>query len=110
MTKAKKKIPERKEYMDQLALSLAKPWAIKRLANSNLSRKVKYNIVNVFDLPTQPDESPKVTASDQQHIKIRCEVCEHIKDRKTRFRCVSCHKPVYTKHYYTLCQLCGDKL
>ena len=54
MTKADKKLPERKEYMDQLAISLAKPWAIKRLANSNLSRKVKYNIVNVFDLPTQP--------------------------------------------------------
>ena len=96
--------------MDQLASSLAKPWAIKRLANSNLSRKVKYNIVNVFDLPTQPDESPKVTASDQQHIKICWEVCEHNHDRKTRFRYVSCHKPVCTKHYYTVCQLCGDKL
>ena len=101
------KVMDRKQFMDELATSLVKPWAAKRISQPRLRRDLKTTIVGVFDIPTIPIDHDMLAVANQRGTKTRCQVCTYQMDRKTKIKCVVCHKPVCGSHYYPMCEVCA---
>ena len=100
---------DRKQFMDELATALIKPWARQRIENVNISRSLRKQIIRVFKIPTQLEQFDKVAFANQHGKKLRCEDCSYHVDRKTRAKCVTCNKAVCVSHYYPTCEMCLTK-
>ena len=91
----------RRLFMHQLAMEMAKPWALKRLENPKLSRtlvttiKSCFNIVEVQVLQPTPPSGKK-----------RCHICPWKTASKCRTVCTRCHKVVCQQHYRIYCTDC----
>lgn len=98
---------KRKHYMEELAMQLVKPWALSRLNATTLPRQVRVVINTVCS--QNPDVTPGVAglpAADMREPMVRCQLCQSKKDKKTRFRCHTCSRPVCPSHYYPFCKDC----
>ena len=102
------KVLQRRNYMQELALDLTKPWACMRLAAETLPRTVKDQISSVYSLPTAMGTSRPdlATHASMREPMVRCTVCPSKKDKKTRHRCIACLKAVCGSHYYSVCESC----
>ena len=99
---------QRKQYMQELATGLVKTWAVHRLANHTLPRKLREHICEVFEMPSDPGPShvQHNVVADMREPITRCVICPSKADKKTRFRCVACQRAVCNKHYYSVCGSC----
>ena len=97
---------ERKVFMQSLALELAKPWAVLRMAVTTLPRQVKDQICQVYGLPSYAAQRALNAAADMREPIVRCVECGSKKDKKTRYRCVACNRAVCPSHFYTVCGNC----
>lgn len=99
---------DRKTYMRELAKELVKPWAMHRLSIVCLPRELKTHICIVFEVPTPSAEVTAAgpPAAQSKEPLVRCVVCPSKADKKTRFRCVTCKRPVCPNHYFSTCGNC----
>lgn len=99
--KAGKKKISRRTFLTTLAHELIKPWAEERLAFRGQQRNIQQTIISVF-----PDFNIPSRAAPDDNTKRRCAICPIRKDRKTKYRCITCHRPVCVEHSRFLCADC----
>ena len=100
VTAGKKKIA-RRTFLSTLAHELIKPWAEERMTFRTQQRNIQQTIKSVF-----PDFNIPSTAAPDDTTKRRCAICPTRKDRKTKYRCITCHRPVCLEHSRFLCENC----
>lgn len=90
----------RSEYVRKLGLALVKQHLKTRTDKNNLPRELRKRI---FEQVGEPLLDPP--ASDVKPYK-RCRDCPSSKDRKTKYCCLECKKPICLQHVITMCQNC----
>lgn len=100
--KAGKKKISRRTFLTTLAHELIKPWAEERLAFRGQQRNIQQTIISVF-----PDFNIPSRPGPDDNTKKRCAICPTKNDRKTKYRCITCHRPVCVEHSRFLCADCA---
>lgn len=95
------KVGMRRQFMQELALQLIRPWSENRLTQSSLSRDLKKTISTVLNI-----NIPSKTVAPLLDVKRRCVHCTRQEDRKTRMVCYECKKPVCGVHSSPTCLDC----
>ena len=99
--KAGKKEIDRRSFLSTLAHELIKPWAEERLEFRGQQQNIQQTIISVF-----PDFNIPSRAAPDDNTKRRCAICPARRDRKTKYRCITCHKRVCVEHSRFLCTGC----
>lgn len=100
-----KKVLSRRVFLKKLALDLIKENLAQRENNLHLKRDVRGNIRRFMpeeankNHPLQPNAAPK-----------RCGDCPRKKDRKTKYCCQNCSKPICQEHIKALCSECSNNI
>lgn len=96
---------KRRSFLQELALSMVKPFLQSRLEVATLRRSIRIMICDILGVPNQQDQRPAVGQPRQQR---RCSFCPRNRDRKTKNVCTSCHRSMCDEHRATLCNECID--
>lgn len=99
------KLYNRREFSVDLAMDLARDWALSRLRHKRyLPRDVTYLICSVFEVKEPEDEAPDTPKrSDKRH---RCPLCPSSSNARTKLLCAKCHKPACNSHVNYVCDQC----
>jgi len=106
----RKKASERKLFLKELAMQLAKDNILNRLSNPQAIKKnvkiaiqqIGYKVIDLRRVPTAEESSAKKTASKRP----RCYICPRSADNKTRTRCYICDQPSCVTHTKIICEQC----
>ena len=96
----------RRQYMRELALQLIKPNSEERMNAPTLQRHFKLIISQVCSLNPPTGAAGGPSAAEMKEPLVRCKLCQSKADKKTRFRCHTCHQPVCPLHYFPICSNC----
>ena len=92
----------RRSFWKTLAKELIRPWAEHRMQRIGQQRNIQQTIKDVY-----PDINfPTIQLVPDSSTKKRCSFCKSKADRKTRFNCFSCKKPICLEHARFLCADC----
>jgi len=92
----------RRNFLSQLAASLVLAEQEKRLNNPHAMQKGPKLALQLlgFGIPTPGPTAPNKTQG-------RCYICPRIHDKKTRTRCITCHRFCCGEHSAVECLNCG---
>nr|XP_021191520.2 piggyBac transposable element-derived protein 4-like [Helicoverpa armigera] len=90
------------EFIRKLGLALLEQHLKIRKNKSNLPRELKKRI---FEQVGESDYDPPGPSEGKYPYK-RCRDCPSAKDRKTKYKCIECKKPICLEHVVTMCQSC----
>lgn len=99
---ANKSSIKRTEFIRNLGLSLIYKHLQTRKEKKNIPVHIRQKISSQLDDPT-PGPSANVSGR-----YVRCSECPNKKDRKTKYCCNTCAKPISMEHAKFLCESCAD--
>lgn len=88
----------RSDYLRELAKSLMKDYAIRKVLGKTTSYVTKIRLREIFGIEAVDEE---VETSE-----TRCNYCPRSKNRKTKTRCCKCRKPICRQHTIFTCTDC----
>ena len=91
-----------KHCLDKLSLHLATPFLQRRLSEMSLRLSLRKGIMTILNMNSRVESS----AIMELNTKKRCGLCKRQQDRKSRFACPSCERPVCEEHRAALCVDC----
>lgn len=94
----------RRKFLQELGISLVKPFMEERVHIVSLPKKLRSEIKKF--LPA--DEEP--AAPRERLARGRCDVCPRSRDRKTPFSCEKCYKMICKEHMKVVCEDCMDNI
>lgn len=101
--RAENKKLKRRMFLQELAMSLIKPFLQSRLQIPTLRRNLRVMISNILHI--QPETPVRPATLDR---KQRCYFCPRAKDRKTKLTCESCSRPMCDEHRSLQCLECSE--
>ncbi|KAL7644283.1 UNVERIFIED_CONTAM: hypothetical protein RMT77_005110 [Armadillidium vulgare] len=96
----------RRLYMTDFAFQLISPRAKHRATIPSLSREVRNIITDLYDIEEINVEQADIPVLPRFYPMKRCSTCTRTEDKKTKYRCCVCQKPVCTNHFHLLCLIC----
>ena len=96
--------PSRIDFFKQLAVQLFQPFAVSRLAMTNLSRPLRTLIHSTFKLQFTP--VPTNNANRTSRVRRKCSLCSPKATGRYRTLCNSCQQTICDKHTTSLCNDC----
>lgn len=91
---------KRCEFIRKLGLALLEQHLLLRKNKTNLPRELRKRIFERIGVPLA--DPPAIESRPHK----RCRDCPSTKDRKTRYTCIECQKPICLPHAITMCQSC----
>ena len=104
------KPPTRRQFLRDLSIDLIKPFALQRLNIPQLSRSLVTVIADVCEIPVPPPVRGQAMAAAEgtsSPSRKRCVLCLAKPDRKTRFQCCACTRPICMEHCEAVCIDCN---
>lgn len=90
------------EFNRKLGLALLEPHLRLRKDKINLPRELRKRI---FEQMGESLTNPPANSTDSKPYK-RCRDCPSSKDRKTKYACLECKKPICLQHVVAMCENC----
>ncbi|XP_045496255.1 piggyBac transposable element-derived protein 4 isoform X1 [Colias croceus] len=89
-----------RDYIRKLGLTMLTGYLQSRKNAGNIPREIRQKIhEHIGETMSYPP--PKKTGKI-----VRCKACPTSKDKKTRYYCLKCNKPICLQHVYPVCQSC----
>ncbi|CAK1580574.1 unnamed protein product [Parnassius mnemosyne] len=97
----------RGRFLQDLARELVLPHLQRRVYNDRLPRELRLTMERILgeDLPPEPS---RIESAVGENDKKTCKVCPARLKRRTRYKCVACHKPICLGCSKTICSDCID--
>ncbi|KAL7633033.1 UNVERIFIED_CONTAM: hypothetical protein RMT77_016609 [Armadillidium vulgare] len=101
-----KKQTMRRKYVTNLSFQLISPWAKHRAPIPTLSRAARNIIIDLYNIEETNVEQADIPVLTRFYPMKRCNTCTRREDKKTKYRCCLCQKPVCTNHFHPVCLIC----
>ena len=98
----------RRSFASDLAMQLARPWALQRLHNKRyLPKDIVSLICTVYEVQETPGSPVPPATIAKADKKQRCYLCPYTSNTRTKILCCKCQKTSCGKHSTYMCEKCA---